>query len=94
VYIVFRRNDGYVGSVYAETALAGRQRVAGYANRAGERVDYDILGECDEWAVARLLLIAHRVKCSAIGCDNARDDGTGELCAPCWNDLNDPHPRS
>ncbi len=94
MYLVFRRSDGYVGSVFAETALAGRQRLAGYANRAGERVDYDILGETDEWDVAHLLLIAHRVKCSATGCDNAREVGCGELCAPCWNDIHAPHPHS
>lgn len=94
MYFVFRRNDGYVGSISAETALSGRQRLAGYANRAGERVDYDILGEADEWDVAHLLLIAHRVKCSAVKCDNAREPGCGELCAPCWNDIHAPHPNS
>lgn len=94
MYFVFRRSDGYVGSVWSETALAGRQRLAGYANRAGERVDYDILLETDEWAAARLALIAHRIPCVSRGCVNARDAGCGELCAPCWNDLHAPHPHS
>lgn len=94
MYFVFRRSDGYVGSVWSETALSGRQRLAGYANRAGERVDYDILLETDQWDVARLLLIAHRVKCSARACVNAREDGCGELCAPCWNGTHLPHPHS
>lgn len=85
MYFVFRRSDGYVGSVYAETALAGRQRLTGYANRAGERVDYAILLETEEWGAAKLALIAHRIPCTHRGCDNAREEGCGELCAPCWN---------
>lgn len=85
MYFVFRRSDGYVGSVWSETTLSGHQRLAGHTNRAGERVDYVILLETEEWDPARLALIAHKIKCSTPGCDNAREDACGELCAPCWN---------
>lgn len=84
MYFVFRRNDGYVGSIWSETALSGRQRLAGYANRAGERVDYEILLETDEWDVANLALIAHRIPCTHRGCANPREEGCGELCSTCW----------
>lgn len=87
MYFVFRRNDGFVGAITAQTAEIGRQRLAGYVMRSGERVDYEILLETEVWEEAHLLLIAQRTRCATVMCENARADDHGELCEPCWTSL-------
>jgi hypothetical protein len=61
MYLVFKRSDGYVGSINASTPQAGRARLEPYPGR-GASVSFRILLETDNWDDAQALIVVERAK--------------------------------
>lgn len=62
VYVVFRKSDGYVGAIRAQTPAEGRARLAPYRTRGGEQVSYEILLDADTWPEAQARITAEKAE--------------------------------
>ena len=61
MYFVFRRNDGYVGSINASTPERGRHALAGW--RSGDyTATFEILLETAVWSEAHDRIVAERAR--------------------------------
>jgi hypothetical protein len=56
VFFVFRRNDGYVGSINVTTADQAVRQLRPYTSPGGTAVSYEILLETASWDHARDLI--------------------------------------
>jgi hypothetical protein len=61
MYFVFKRNDGYIGSINASTPQAARARLAPYSG-SGHRMGFKILLETESWDEAHALIVSERAK--------------------------------
>lgn len=63
IYYVFRRNDGYVGSILADNRVIADYRLHTYTSQ-GKTVSFEILLETHDWDEAREFIHIERARIS------------------------------